>query len=273
MSEDFGVTGVSVRYGDVLALDDVTLAVPPGAVTAVVGGDGAGKSTLLRALARAVPVARGEVHAPDRREVGFMPTGGGTWAELTVDEHVDFVGAAHGLRGPDLARRRERLLAATGLRSARARTAGALSGGMRQKLAFGLATLHEPALLVLDEPSTGVDPVSRVDLWRLVAHAASAGAAVVLATTYLDEAERAGSVLVLHEGRTLLHGPPDDVVRSAPGHVRVATAAHDPARTWRRGRERRAWFADDEAPVGEHLQVDLEDAVVAAALAREAARG
>ena len=267
----FGASGVSVRYDDVLALDDVTLAVPAGAGTAVVGGDGAGKSTLLRALAGVVPLTRGSVRAPGRRATGFMPTGGGTWAELTVDEHVDFVAAAHGLRGTDLERRRERLLQATGLHAARHRLASALSGGMRQKLTFGLATLHDPALLVLDEPSTGVDPVSRVDLWRLVAQAASDGAAVVLATTYLDEAERASSVLVLHEGRELLQGPPDEVVRRSPGHVRRATGAHDPRWTWRRGRELRAWFPADATPTGDPVHVDLEDAVVAAALAREAA--
>ena len=268
-----GAYGVRVRYGHVVALDDVTLAVPAGAVTAVVGGDGAGKSTLLSALAGTVPLADGTVVVPDRRRVGVMPARGGTWAELTVDEHVDFVGAVHGLRGAELDRRRDRLLTATGLRDARHRLASALSGGMRQKLAFGLATLHDPALVVLDEPSTGVDPASRVDLWRLVAKAASAGAAVVLATTYLDEAERAAFVLVLHEGRELLSGPPDEIVRRAPGHVRrVAAGAQPPARTWRRGRELRAWFPDDAQPVGEPVRLDLEDAVVAAALAREATR-
>lgn len=272
MSE-WGAFGVSVRFGEVLALDDVTLVLPRGQVVAVVGGDGAGKSTLLRSLTGRVPLAAGRVSAPALRDVGYMPTTAGTWADLTVDEHVEFVGAAYGLRGTDLAARRERLLATTGLGRAHDRTAAALSGGMRQKLAFALAVLHAPRLVVLDEPSTGVDPVSRVELWRMIAHAAAAGAAVVLATTYLDEAERASSVLVLDAGRALLSGPPDEVVSSAPGSVRRPDHPGDPRRTWRRGRELREWFPDSTAATGQGVLLDLEDAVVAASLAEEARRG
>lgn len=269
----WGAFGVTVRFGDVLALDDVTLRAPAGHVCAVVGGDGAGKSTLLRSLTGHVPLVGGHVRTPDERDLGFMPTTAGTWADLTVDEHVEFVGAAYGLRGADLAARRDRLLATTGLGAAHRRTAAALSGGMRQKLAFGLATLHDPRLLVLDEPSTGVDPVSRVELWRMIAQSAAAGAAVVIATTYLDEAERASSVLVLDSGRTLLSGPPDEVVRSAPGVVRRTDRPGDPRRSWRRGRELREWFPAGSAATGDALVLDLEDAVVAASLAEEARRG
>uniref|UniRef100_UPI00135C0A02 ATP-binding cassette domain-containing protein n=1 Tax=Cellulomonas citrea TaxID=1909423 RepID=UPI00135C0A02 len=188
----WGVTGLDVRYGDRLALTGVELHVEPGQVIAVVGGDGAGKTTLLRTLAGGVRPSAGQVRSPGRERTGFMPATASTWADLTVEENLEFAAAAYHVGHAELADRRTRLLAATGLTAAAGRTAARLSGGMRQKLGFALATVHHPDLLVLDEPTTGVDPVSRVDLWRLVSAAAAAGTAVVMATTYLDEAERAG---------------------------------------------------------------------------------
>ncbi len=148
-----------------------------------------------------------------------MPPGAGSWADLSVDENVAFIGGSYGLSGDALARRADELLGRAGLDEARDRLAGKLSGGMRNKLGFCLAMLHEPDLLVLDEPSTGVDPVSRVELWRLISEAAVQGTAVVLATTYMDEAERSGSVLVLDQGRPLLYGGPQEIVAAYPGAV------------------------------------------------------
>ncbi|MFH9725078.1 ATP-binding cassette domain-containing protein [Streptomyces sp. NPDC017254] len=175
----WGAFDVSVAFSATTALDDVTLAAVPGQVAAVVGGDGAGKTTLLRTLVRRVAPSTGHVEAPATVECGFMPTGtSGVWQDLTVVENIAFVVAAHHLTGTALDRRRDELLKAAGLDRATDRLAGALSGGMRQKLSFCLATLHRPRLLVLDEPSTGVDPVSRVDLWRLISRAAA-----VMATT------------------------------------------------------------------------------------------
>ncbi len=108
--------------------------------------------------------------------------------------------AAYGIRGDELARRTGDLMERTGLRGAETRLAGRLSGGMHQKLAFALAMLHGPELLILDEPTSGVDPVSRAELWGIIAAAAAGGAAIVVATTYMDEAERASAVLVLDDG-------------------------------------------------------------------------
>ncbi len=121
--------------------------------------------------------------------------------DLSVDENVAFVAAAYGLTRDQRDRRVAELFTRTGLAGTGDRLAGRLSGGMRQKLAFALALLHEPELLVLDEPTTGVDPVSRADLWGMIAEAAAAGAAVVVSTTYLDEARRASSILLLEDGR------------------------------------------------------------------------
>ena len=197
----WGVRGLIVRYGRRTALDDVTLEVRPGSVTAVIGGDGAGKTTLLRALAGVVKPVAGEVLRPERRRIGFIAGTGGVYDDLTVGENMAFVAEAYGLSREERDRRAPRLLTRTGLTGTGGRLAGRLSGGMRQKLAFVLALLHDPELLVLDEPTTGVDPVSRAKLWGLIAEEAAAGAAVVVSTTYLDEARRAARILLLEDGR------------------------------------------------------------------------
>ena len=215
MSE-WGVSGLTVRYGRRTALDDVTLDVPAGAVTAVIGGDGAGKTTLLRALAGVVRPTAGTVHGPARRRIGYVAGASGLYDDLSVAENVAFVAGAYGVRGAELEARLAELLERTGLDGIGDRLAGRLSGGMRQKLAFALAMLHRPELLILDEPTTGVDPVSRVELWRLIAGAAAGGAGVVVSTAYLNEAERAASVLVLDAGRVIAAGPPEAVAAALP---------------------------------------------------------
>ena len=134
--------------------------------------------------------------------IGYFPASTGTYPDLTVAENLAFRATAYNLRGPQAAARAAELTELAGLTAARDRPAGGLSGGMRRKLGVIAAMLHQPELLVLDEPSTGVDPVSRSGLWWLITRAAADGAAVVLATTYLDEAERAGMVLVLDAGLT-----------------------------------------------------------------------
>ena len=197
----WGVRDLTVRYGARTALDGVSLEAPGSSVTAVVGADGAGKTTLLRALAGVIRPAGGSVRRPDRRRIGYVAGASGLYDDLSVDENVAFVAEAYGLTAGERETRIARLLEQTGLTGTGGRLAGRLSGGMRQKLAFALAMLHEPELLVLDEPTTGVDPVSRAELWRLIAAAAAGGAAVVVSTTYLDEARRAATVVLLEDGR------------------------------------------------------------------------
>jgi ABC-type multidrug transport system ATPase subunit len=214
------VRDLSVRYGGRVALDGVTLDVPAAAVTAVIGGDGAGKTTLLRALAGVVEPAGGSVRRPERRRVGYVAGAAGVYGDLNVDENIAFVAAAYGLTAAERDERMARLLAQTGLTGVGSRLADRLSGGMRQKLAFALAMLHEPDLLVLDEPTTGVDPVSRAELWRLIAAAAAGGAAVLVSTTYLDEAGRAANVALLEDGR--VRGDGAAVLRA--GEARAARA-------------------------------------------------
>ena len=263
----WGCQGLSVRYGDTVAREDVSLEGPAGTVAAVVGGDGAGKTSLLRALAGTVRPAAGTVRRPDERRLGYVSAGPGIWTDLTVDENLSFSGRAYGLSAGELDRRVGGLLERTGLAGARDRLAGRLSGGMRQKLALAMAVAHEPDLLILDEPTTGVDPVSRAELWRLLAASAAGGAAVVVATTYLDEAERAATVLVLDRGRSLLAGTPDEVVAATPGLVVDVATRPDGIPSWRRGARWRAWSPDGSTPPGTGLAtLDLEDAVIVAQL-------
>ncbi len=264
----YRATDVTVAFGGKRALRGISLAVEPGAVTAVVGGDGAGKTTLLRCFVGEVQPTEGTIDRTPKECIGSMPSTSGTWGDLTVDENIEFVAQSYGVPPAVLAERRTRRLADSGLADAHDRLARDLSGGMRQKLGFCLATLHEPALLVLDEPSTGVDPVSRVELWRMIAEAAAAGTAVLMATTYLDEAERASQVLVLDEGIALLAGTPEDVLDHGAGTI-VATATGS-ADAWRRGRTFHARRPGGPEPGDEPITPDLEDVVIAAMLgARE----
>ena len=258
----WGVDGLAVSFGPVAALDGVTLEVPPGRVTAVVGGDGAGKTTLLRVMAALVAPTRGTCRLPKRSRVGYLPTRAGGFRDLTVAENLAFVAAV--ARVPSTSTRAADLLERTGLAPFRKRLARDLSGGMRQKLGVLMAMLPSPALLILDEPTTGIDPVSRSDLWRLIALAAAGGAAVLVSSAYLDEAERASWVLVLHEGRPLVAGPPAEVVASLPGAVVEVEAPADPRLAWRHGSRWREWRqGGDPAAVAPCL----EDLVIVASLA------
>jgi ABC-2 type transport system ATP-binding protein len=270
---DWGTDEISVQYQGRLALDKISLRAPAGQVTAVVGGDGAGKTTLLRCLAGALAPASGQVRRPAARQIGYLPASSGTYPDLTTAENLDFRAAAYGLPAAQARERSGELLDRSGLGNARHRLAGQLSGGMRQKLGVIAAMLAAPRLLVLDEPTTGVDPVSRSGLWWLIARAAAGGCAVVLATTYLDDAERAATVLALDDGRELAAGPPDQIVSAMPGTLRALSrrpAEADEQRAWRRGGRWRVWIPPQSAGGdGEPIQPDLQDAVTVAALARE----
>ncbi len=202
-----------------------------------------------------------------------MSTGSGYYPDLTVAENLKFVATAYGLGSGELAERSDYVLALTGLGPFTERSAGDLSGGMRQKLALALGTLHRPELLVLDEPTTGVDPVSRVDLWRIIANAAASAVHVIVATSYIDEAERAAKVLALHEGTTLLEGVPAELASATPGALIELNEPMDRERAWRHGNQWREWLPDGVGEEsGETVVPTLEDAVIVASLERELSR-
>jgi ABC-2 type transport system ATP-binding protein len=277
----YGVGELTVRFGGQVALDRVSLDIPAGQATCVVGGDGAGKTTLLRVLAGALSPSVGTVRRPGTRRIGYLPSGTGTYPDLTVEENLSFTATVYGVPAREARQRAHEYLERTGLATARDRLAGNLSGGMRQKLGVVRAMLHRPELLILDEPTTGVDPVSRADLWWLIARAAADGAAVVLSTTYLDEAERAVQVLVLDSGHVLASGTPEEIIAAVPGTIRAAAerpSGAESGRAWRRGAAWLVWNPDraqsrpGDAEPGDHLiRPDLQDAVTVAALARELA--
>lgn len=263
----WGVDNLSVWFGKLQALCRVSLQVAPGSVHAVVGGDGAGKTTLLRVLAGVGIDVDGVVRIPEAGRIGYVPPAGGVFPDLSVGENMEFIADAYGLSG--WRPRASRLLRRSGIDGFGDRLAGQLSGGQRRKLAGSMALLPEPDLLVLDEVTTGVDPVSRMDLWRQLAAAAADGAAVVLATSYLDEAERAGQVLLLHDGNALISGTPQAVIAAMKGSVVDVSAPRDRATAWRRGRDWRQW--NSEAPHRSSDGVTLEDVAIVAELTAEGA--
>jgi ABC-2 type transport system ATP-binding protein len=273
----WGTEEACVRFGASLALDHVSFRAEPGRVSAVVGGDGAGRTTLLRCLAGALAPAGGLVRRPGSLATGYLPAGSGTYPDLSVDENLAFRATAYRLPAGTARERSAELLARAGLDRVRNRLAGQLSGGMRQKLGVIAAMLHRPDLLVLDEPTTGVDPVSRSDLWWLIARAAAGGAAVVLATSYLDEAERAHGVLVLDVGTELASGTPEQIVAAMPGTLTEADqrpTGEAGRRAWRREGRWRVWHPGPAAGDGNGgaVRPDLQDAVTVAILARGLAR-
>jgi ABC-2 type transport system ATP-binding protein len=208
---------LSVRFGSVLALREITLEVGPGDLLAVVGPDGAGKTTLVRAMAGLVRPAGGRVlRRLESRRMGFCGADFDLYGDLTVRENLTFFGSVRGMTGAQIAETGERLLALVGLEDARDRLAARLSGGMKKKLSLAAALIHDPALLLLDEPTVGMDPGSRRELWDIVAQANAWGAAVVFTSPYLDEAERAQRVAVLSGGR-MRNTSPVDLLHDAAG--------------------------------------------------------
>ena len=203
------------------AIDELSLQIEPGQVTGLVGPDGAGKTTLLRLLAGLMLPSDGKVTVCGydtagelsgiRRAVSYMPQRFGLYEDLTVQENLNLYADLRGVTGADRGEAFRRLLAFTNLGRFTDRLAGKLSGGMKQKLGLACALIRTPRLLLLDEPSVGVDPISRRELWRMVYELVDEGIGVVWSTAYLDEAERCAAVLLLNEGQQLYNGPPKEL--------------------------------------------------------------
>ena len=221
------LTGVTLAYGRTLALDAVDLALPAGRMVGLVGPDGVGKSSLLALAAGARAIQRGRVevlggdmaNARHRNRVcphiAYMPQGLGRnlYPTLSVEENLQFFGRLFGHDAAERRRRVDELTRSTGLHAFLDRPAGKLSGGMKQKLGLCCALIHDPDLLILDEPTTGVDPLARSQFWELIARirAARPGVSVVVATAYMDEAERFDWLVAVDAGRVLATGAPREL--------------------------------------------------------------
>ena len=229
---------VSLRYGKVRALDKVTIDIPAGCMAGLIGPDGVGKSSLLALIAGARAVQTGQVEglggdmadARHRRGVGpriaYMPQGLGRnlYPTLTVSENLDFFGRLFGHDGGERARRIDALTGATGLKPFLDRAAGKLSGGMKQKLGLCCALIHDPDLLILDEPTTGVDPLSRRQFWGLIAgiRRSRPGMSVLVATAYMEEAARFDWLAAMDDGRVLASDTPEGLLHSTGAESREA---------------------------------------------------
>jgi len=227
------------RFGEVTALDSVSFAVEGGALFGVVGPDGAGKTTLLRILSGVLRATAGDArlfgrsvatHAEAvRPRLAYMPQRFGLYADLTVQENIDFYAELYGVTAEERTRRLDRLYVFSRLGPFRARLAGQLSGGMKQKLGLCCALIHQPELLLLDEPTFGVDPLSRRDLWLILHEMVAEGVTAVVSTSYLDEAERCDRVAMLDDGRLVALDDPAALQAAYPGTV-VVIRASDPRR-------------------------------------------
>jgi ABC-2 type transport system ATP-binding protein len=223
--------GLTRHFGALRAVEDLRFRVAPGELFGIVGPDGAGKTTTLRMLAGVLRPTRGDASVagasvardPERvkTHIAYMSQRFGLYTDLTVRENLDFYADLYRVPRTERAARLERLYAFSDLGPFADRLAGQLSGGMKQKLGLSCALIHQPDVLLLDEPTFGVDPISRRDLWLIVHEMVAAGMTTLLSTAYLDEAERCDRVAFLHEGRLLALDTPAALQARLRGRLRA----------------------------------------------------
>jgi ABC-2 type transport system ATP-binding protein len=223
------VEGLTRRFGELLALDHVDFDVAPGELFGIVGPDGAGKTTTLRVLAGVLPPTEGDavvdgVSVADdpetiKPELAYMSQRFGLYTDLTVMENLRFYADLFQVPRAERERRLERLFRFSNLEPFKDRLAGKLSGGMKQKLGLSCALIHQPKILLLDEPTFGVDPISRRDLWLIVHEMVAEGVTVVVSTAYMDEAERFDRLILLDHGRIAATDTPDRLQKSLQGEI------------------------------------------------------
>ena len=229
---------VTKKFGAHAALDGVTFDIHPGEMFGLIGPDGAGKTTLIRVICGLLRADGGEVRVAGRdpirehraiaERVGYFSQRFSLYGDLSIDENIAFFAELHGVL--DYRERRERLLELTRLTPFRGRRADRLSGGMKQKLALACTLVHQPEIILLDEPTTGVDPVSRREFWKLLSEFLASGLTIVMATPYLDEAERCARVAMLHQGHLLALDRPDALRQAFSGELwEVLAEPHEAA--------------------------------------------
>jgi ABC-2 type transport system ATP-binding protein len=278
------------RYGATEALRGVSFSVNPGEMFGLIGPDGAGKTTAIRAMCGLLHTDSGQIrvlgkdpvkqHRELTRAVGYLSQRFSLYGDLSIDENIAFFAEIHGMW--DYHSRRDQLLHMTQLTAFRGRLADQLSGGMKQKLALACTLVHEPDVIVLDEPTTGVDPVSRREFWKLLSQFLASGITIIMSTPYLDEAERCGRIALLHEGRVLALDQPG-ALRTSLSAIVFEVMVTDPRDALDRLEERAELagvqvFGDrlhvsmaeaDRTAAAEQLQIAMQRAGVAAQSVRQ----
>ena len=217
---------VSKCYGKTVALSETSFRIEEGQIMGLVGSDGAGKTTLLRMMATMMPPTTGAIRVAgldvvkDKTQVksliGYMPQRFGLYQDLTVLENLDFFMDVFGIVGSERSRRRERYLGFSNLLPFLDRKAGDLSGGMKQKLGLACVLVHEPRVLILDEPTNGVDPVSRKEFWDIIAEMKGEGMTILVSTAYLDEGEKCDRLILMHQSHVLAEASPAELKEGFP---------------------------------------------------------
>jgi ABC-2 type transport system ATP-binding protein len=210
---------VSFRYGDEVAVDNLSLNVKPGEIFGLVGPDGAGKTTIIRMLCGLLDPSSGQTEVlgfdtvQEKRQInnriGYLSQRFSLYGDLTIEENIDFFAEIHEVRHYQA--RKQELLDFTRLAPFRTRLADKLSGGMKQKLALACTLIHSPNIIFLDEPTTGVDPVSRRDFWKILNNLLTTGLTIFMSTPYLDEAERCNRIALINQGRVIVCDTPKSI--------------------------------------------------------------
>jgi ABC-2 type transport system ATP-binding protein len=237
------VRGLTRRFGDFIAVDGVTFDVAEGEIFGFLGSNGAGKSTTIRMLCGLLEPTSGTATVggidvgrdPEgvKRRIGYMSQRFSLYERLTVDQNIRFFGGIYGLPRDQLEKRRGFVLEMADLESREHVRASDLAGGWRQRLGLGCAILHEPPIVFLDEPTGGVDPVSRREFWRLIDHLSSSGVTILVTTHYLDEAEHCHRIAIIHAGRLAAIGTTSELKRAFQGRTVVEVHAPDPVAAMR----------------------------------------
>lgn len=220
---------LGISFGDVQALDHLNLSIPSGMLYGMIGPDGAGKTSLLRAICTLLPISAGRISVMGmdvstsqkelRSQIGYMPQRFSLYQDLSVEQNIMFFGSLFGVSKHDTRQRMDKLYRFSRLKPFANRLAGKLSGGMKQKLALSCALIHTPRLIVLDEPTFGVDPVSRMEFWQMLHELKEEGISIVVSTPYMDEAQQCDLVCLLHNGRIMTEGSPDAILRGHSMHL------------------------------------------------------